>query len=99
MRRFPFAPWTLCAAATLVVAAMARPASAQAWLPAKGEGTVSVLFTNISSRHHVLPDRRYDFGRIYANTLLADVTYGITNRVAVTFGVPVVVSRYRGTAP
>jgi len=27
------------------------------------------------------------------------VTYGITDRVAITFGVPVVVSRYRGTAP
>jgi len=99
MRRSPFALWTLCAAATLVVAALARPASAQAWLPGQGEGTVSVLFTNISSRHHFLPDRRYDLGRIDANTLLADVTYGISDRVAVTFGVPVVVSRYRGNFP
>jgi hypothetical protein len=91
--------WTVFAVAGLLAAATAGPASAQAWLPAKGEGTISVLFTNIVSRDHFLPDRRYDFGRIDANTLLADVTYGLTDRVAITFGVPVVVSRYRGGAP
>jgi hypothetical protein len=68
-------------------------------LPAKGEGTVSVLFTNIASRDHFLPDVRYDAGQIDANTLLADVTYGLTDRIAVTFGVPLVVSRYRGSLP
>jgi hypothetical protein len=89
----------MCAAAVLGFGVMSRPAAAQAWLPAKGEGTVSILFTNVSSSDHYLPDRRYDFGHIDANTLLADVTYGVTDRLAVTFGVPLVVSRYRGNAP
>ena len=88
-----------CAAAMLVLAAAPAPAAAQAWLPQKGEGTVSVLFTNIASKDHFLPDRRYDFGRIDANTVLADITYGLTDRVVVTFGVPIVTSRYRGNAP
>jgi hypothetical protein len=88
-----------CAAAALVFVAAPTPAAAQAWPPHKGEGTVSVLFTNVASKDHFLPDRRYDFGQIDANTLLADVTYGITDRVAITFGVPLVTSRYRGTAP
>jgi hypothetical protein len=83
----------------LLLAAIPHPADAQAWLPGKGEGTVAVVFTNVKSQDHFLPDRRYDFGRIDANTILADVTYGITDRVAVTFGVPVVVSRYRGNFP
>jgi hypothetical protein len=89
-----------CAAAAVCLTTIAsRPAAAQAWLPGKGEGTVSVLFTNVVSRDHFLPDRRVGLGTIDANTVLFDVTYGITDRLAVTFGVPIVTSRYRGNAP
>lgn len=77
----------------------ASSAYAQAWLPAKGEGTVSVLVSNTLSKDHFLPDERYDFGHIDANTVLFDVTYGLTDRVSVTVGVPIVTSRYRGTFP
>jgi hypothetical protein len=75
------------------------PAFAQAWLPAKGEGTVSVLFSNTLSKDHFLPDERYDFGHIDANTVMFDVTYGLTDRMAVTVGLPIVTSRYRGNFP
>jgi hypothetical protein len=68
-------------------------------LPAKGEGTVSVLFTNVLSREHFLPDQRFDFGHIDSNTMLFDVTYGVSDRMAVSVGLPIVVARYRGTAP
>jgi len=83
----------------LLVSGTAATARAQAWVPAKGEGTVSVLFTNVLSKDHYLPDKRYDFGHIQSNTMLFDVTYGITDRLAVTAGLPVVVSRYRGDFP
>jgi hypothetical protein len=88
-------------AATLlfVLLGAAAPAGAQAWLPAKGEGTVSVLFSNTLSKDHFLPDKRYDFGHIDANTVLLDVTYGISDRVAITVGLPIVTSRYRGNFP
>jgi len=99
MSRRSLARRVVRAAVVFVLAAMSRPVAAQALLPAKGEGTVSLLFTSIASHDHFLPDRRYDFGQIDANTLLADVTYGLTDRLAVTFGVPIVVSRYRGSAP
>jgi hypothetical protein len=85
--------------AALALSAAAAPAHAQAWLPAKGEGTVSVLVANTLSRDHFLPDERYDFGHIDANTVMFDVTYGLSDRVAVTVGLPVVTSRYRGTFP
>jgi hypothetical protein len=85
--------------AVCVLMIAAGPASAQAWLPAKGEGTVSVLFTNVLSRDHYLPDIAYDFGHIDSNTVIFDVTYGLTDRVAVTVGLPVVMSRYRGNFP
>ena len=74
-------------------------ALAQAWLPAKGEGTVSVLFTNTLSTKHYLPDIAYDRGHIDANTTLFDVTYGLSDRLAVTVGLPAVSSRYRGAFP
>ena len=74
-------------------------ADAQAWLPAQGEGTVSVLFTNVLSKEHFLPDERFDRGHIDSNTVLFDVAYGITDRIAVNVGLPMVVSRYRGSFP
>ena len=74
----------------LLLMAAAIPAGAQAWLPAKGEGTVSVLVSNTLSKDHFLPDQRYDFGHIDANTVLFDVTYGLTDRMAVTVGLPIV---------
>ncbi len=83
-------------ASLLVVSGTVTTARAQAWLPAKGEGTVSVLFTNALSKDHYLPDERFDFGHIDSNTVLFDVTYGISDRLAVTAGLPVVMSRYRG---
>lgn len=86
-------------AASIIVSATAGPAHAQAWLPAKGEGTVSVLFSNVLSKDHFLPDTRYDFGHIDANTFLFDVTYGISDRVALSVGLPLVISRYRGDLP
>jgi hypothetical protein len=74
-------------------------AHAQAWLPAKGEGAVSVLFSNALSTKHYLPDVAYDRGHIDSNTMLFDVTYGVSDRLAVTVGLPMVTSRYRGNFP
>jgi hypothetical protein len=87
------------AVALLPLVVAATPAFAQAWLPAKGEGTVSVLVSNTLSKDHFLPDERYDFGHIDANTVLFDVTYGLTDRMSVTVGLPIVMSRYRGAFP
>jgi hypothetical protein len=86
-------------AACIVLSGTAAPLHAQAWLPAKGEGTVSVLFTHTLSKDHFLPDQRLDVGHIDSNAFLFDVTYGISDRVAVTVGLPVVTARYRGNFP
>ena len=83
----------------LVFFAAVTSAYAQAWLPAKGEGTVSVLFSNTLSTKHYLPDLAYDRGHIDANSMLFDVTYGVSDRMAVTVGLPIVTSRYRGAFP
>ena len=83
----------------MIASGAAARARAQAWLPAKGEGTASILFTNVVSTDHYLPDQRFDFGRIDSNTMLLDVTYGLSDRVAVNVALPVVSARYTGDFP
>jgi hypothetical protein len=58
-----------------------------------------MLFSNTLSTKHYLPNVAYDRGHIDANTVLFDVTYGVTDRMAVTAGLPMVMSRYRGNFP
>ena len=82
-----------------IVMGSASPARAQAWLPAQGEGTVSVVFSDLFMKYHYGPDTPYDRGQIQAETLLVDVTYGLTDRLAVSFGIPWVASRYNGPFP
>ena len=72
---------------------------AQAWGPAGGEGVVSVLFGNTMSDRHYLPTARYDLGRIDGHSMLLDVTYGLSDRTAVSIALPLVISRYRGDFP
>jgi hypothetical protein len=77
----------------------AATAHAQAFVPAKGEAFASVVFTNMFVENHFLPDYRVDVGHIDTNVALFDVTYGVTDRMALTIGIPLVVSRYEGAFP
>ena len=87
--------------ALLGVLLLAIPVSAraQAWLPAKGEGYVSTIYTNVFVDKHYLLTTRYDLGRIDSNTFLFDATYGVTDRLAVSVTLPLVLSRYTGNRP
>lgn len=82
-----------------VAAAVPSAAAAQAFLPGKGDAYVSVVYTNLYSNRHYLPVEQVDLGEIDANTLLFDATYGLSDRVAISLGMPLVVSRYQGTRP
>jgi hypothetical protein len=77
----------------------AATARAQAFVPPKGDAFASVVFTNMFVENHFLPDRRVDVGHIDSNVALFDLTYGLTDRAAVTIGIPLVVSRYQGAFP
>ena len=69
---------------------------AQAWLPAKAEGYVSTVYSNVFSDTHYLPTERHDLGRIDSHVFLLDTTYGITDRIAVSVSLPLIMSRYTG---
>jgi hypothetical protein len=86
-------------AVPITVAMGAAPAHAQAWVPAQGDGAVSVLFQDIVVKNHFFGTTPEDFGRIRAETMVLDVTYGVTDRIAVSVSLPVVASKYSGDAP
>jgi hypothetical protein len=77
----------------------ARAADAQAWVPAKGEGTVSVLFQDLFVEHHLTASgAKQDRGEIHSNNLLVDLSYGVTDRLAVTLALPYIRTTYTGNA-
>ena len=80
---------------TLGLFGAAPSVRAQAWTPAQGEGTVSVQFQDTFIKYHLLPTVRRDRGQIRGETLLADVTYGITDKVAVSLALPFVASSWK----
>ena len=85
--------------APLIVAACASPAIAQAYVPAKGEGAVSFLYQGTFVKDHYFGTTPVDSGQITSKTLLLDVAYGVTDKLAISFGIPWVTSVYHGTSP
>jgi hypothetical protein len=87
----------LAAMAVLLLA----PASAwaQAFTPAQGEGVVSMLFQDQFFKYHVAPTTEVDSGQIYVRNMLLDVTYGLSDKVAISVGLPWVATRYSGPTP
>ncbi len=78
-----------------------RTVSAQAWLPAKGEGNYSISYENLFLRDHFFADgSRHDFGHIRINGIVQDFEYGLTDKTAVNISVPpFIISKYKGAFP
>jgi hypothetical protein len=81
----------------MLVTVVAAPARAQAWLPAKGEGSVSILYQDVFVKDHMQATTPVDYGQIYSKTMLLDVTYGVTDNLAISFAIPWTAARYDGT--
>lgn len=87
----------LAVAATLLIAPVFTVAArAQAWVPARGEGAVSIAVQNMTATKHLAGAVEVSAGRIDTTVVLADVTYGLTDRIAVDVALPLVTSRYSG---
>jgi hypothetical protein len=91
-------------ALVLLAAGLVAPnsASAQAWLPPKGEASFSLGYQYYASKDRVSTstgDRDYD-GQIHQHGIVGLLTYGITGRLAASLGVPpYYISSYRGPDP
>ncbi len=70
-------------------------ASAQAWVPPKGEGSVSIFFQNIDFVAHFNPDGSKDpaFSTRSMNAVF-EVSYGLTNRLALSATIPHVNNKF-----
>jgi hypothetical protein len=100
MMRTPRCRLTIAMLAALLCAPMlAGEVFAQAWVPAKGEGAVAVAFQSINVKKHLAGTTPVDAGPIQTNVLLTDVTYGVTDKIAVDLALPLVMSKYTGERP
>jgi hypothetical protein len=71
--------------------------AAQAWTPARGEGTVSVTYQNYDVAGHYDPlGRKNNNGGTQSHVAVAEVDYGITDTLGVTVSLPFVASKYTG---
>jgi hypothetical protein len=86
-------------AAVLIVLGSTRQVCAQAWVPQQGEGSVSLAAQQLNVKKHLAGTIARDAGHINTGVLLADVTYGLTDKFAVDLAIPFVVTKYSGTSP
>jgi len=87
------------AVGVMLLTALPVSASAQAWLPDKGSGGVSLQYQNDLVRNHAYGSTQADAGHIDSHEIIADVVYGVTDRIAVRLSVPYIVSKYNGPKP
>src|SRR5688572_6959458 len=75
--------WMGVAGATWLLWTAPEAASAQAWLPPRGEAAVVLGDQFLHGGDHLTLDgERLDRGRMQWNTLICDVGYGVTDRVS-----------------
>ncbi|HEX7795514.1 MAG TPA: hypothetical protein VF456_14230 [Vicinamibacterales bacterium] len=86
-------------AAPLIVLTCVSVVRAQAYTPPQGEGAVSFLYQDMFVKYHYFGPARADNGQITSRMMVMDVTYGITDKLAVSAGLPWVAARYNGTKP
>ena len=86
----------------LLISFLVVPSSlfAQAWLSPKGEGSISLGYQHIYIRNHAFSNgERLDVGRIHSHGLNLDVDYSLTDRLALTIGLPYIAAKYSGPKP
>jgi hypothetical protein len=88
----------------VLAACSATPARAQAWLPPKGEMSFSLGYGDVFVNKHYLgtgdnpgDSVETDYGHIRSQSFGIGLTYGVTNRLAVSVGIPFIVTKYYGT--
>ena len=87
----------------IVIAAItvALPCFGQSWSwsPARGETTFDVTYQGSFINKHYFDTTEVDDGHIRSHVLRMNIGYGVTNRLAVSFSIPYIVSRYKGADP
>ena len=70
---------------------------AQAWLPMKGEGQVTITYENLYVKYHFdYTGKKFDGGPIRTNTVVSTFEYGITDKLTLDSQLTHVTSKYEG---
>jgi hypothetical protein len=70
---------------------------AQAWVPGKGDGTVSVTYQNYDvAGHYDARGHKNNNGGTYSHVVVTEIDYGITDDIGVTVSLPFIASKYTG---
>ena len=73
---------------------------AQAWLSPQGDGTVSVLYQyNIDRLHSFGDGQTKDRGHTYFQAAVLNTDFSITDRLAISIGLPYIAGKYVGSSP
>jgi hypothetical protein len=73
---------------------------AQAWINAKDQGTVSLLYQYGFDRYHVMAQgQEVDKGHTRLQAVMLDLDYSLTDRLAVRIALPFIEGQYSGTSP
>jgi len=83
--------------AVALVFLMPSPGTAQAFLPSRGEGTVSINYQNVHVAGHFLEDgSRFPAYQSRANNLMFGLEYGLTDRLTADVSLPYMLIKYTG---
>jgi hypothetical protein len=78
-------------------AAGARTALAQAWVPTKGEGSLSFTYQSYDVVGHFDAfGNKNNNGGTYSQSLITELDYGLTDALGLTLSLPCIASKYTG---
>ncbi len=90
--------------AGVLAACGAAPVGAQAWLPPKGEASISLGYGSVFVNKHYLGTSlapgdavENDFGHIRSQNFEIALGYGLSDRLAVSVALPYILTKYYGT--
>jgi hypothetical protein len=91
-------------ASACVVLCLAHPAFAQAFVPAAGEGNITVAYQNLFARGHLdLNGERMEGASgtdpVYGHAITLQGEFGLTDRLTVSASIPFIRARYGGSTP
>jgi len=87
----------VCLAPLTLQLSLSATVIAQAWVPPKGEGSVTLTYQKVDVRDHF--DRsgtKEDRGRIHTHNMIMSLEYGLTDKLALDFHLAYVASKWVG---
>jgi hypothetical protein len=100
MRRRRATSFVTGACVVLIFAGAAAGAAAQAFVPDRGEGAVTVLYQSALVTQHLLASgARIDSGNINSQGMLLDFNVGLGRNFGMSVGIPYIAAKYDGASP